>query len=107
MEYQKIMNLLDNKPNQRTKFSTKNWVRINDNSSGTYNTNSQIKFKTPMLGSSLCDYGDVYVIMVISGTITTTGAGDDDAVRLLDKRNKGIVFKNCAPFTDCISEINR
>ena len=57
-----------------------------------------------MLGSSLCDYGDACII--VSGTITTTGAGDDDAVRLLDKRNKGIVFKNCAPFTDCISEIN-
>ena len=104
MEYQKIMNLLDNKPNQRTKFSTKNWVRIYDNSSGTYNTNSQIKFKTPMLGSSLCDYGDACII--VSGTITTTGAGDDDAVRLLDKRNKGIVFKNCAPFKDCILEMN-
>ena len=48
MEYQKILNLLDNTntPNQPTKFSIKNWVEINDDARGTYNTNSQIKFKT-------------------------------------------------------------
>ena len=40
MEYQKIINLLDNAPNQPTKFRTKNWVEINDDSRGTYNTNS-------------------------------------------------------------------
>ena len=48
MEYQKMINLLDNTPNQPTKFGTKNWVEINDDSWGTYNTNSQIKFKTPI-----------------------------------------------------------
>ena len=46
MEYQKIINLFDNTPNQPTKFRKKNWVEINDDSLGTYNTNSQIKFKT-------------------------------------------------------------
>ena len=45
MEYQKIINLLYNTPNQPTKFSTKNWVEINDGARGTYNKNSQIKFK--------------------------------------------------------------
>ena len=49
MEYQKIINLLGNTPNQPTKFRTKNWVEINDDSSGTYNTNSQTKFKTSIL----------------------------------------------------------
>ena len=49
MEYQKIINLLDNTPNQTPKFGTKNWVEINDNSCGTYNTNSQIKFKITVL----------------------------------------------------------
>ena len=44
MEYQKIINLLDNTPNQPTKFRSKNWVEINDDARGTYNTNSQIKF---------------------------------------------------------------
>ena len=46
MGYQKIINLLDNTPNQTTKFRTKNWVEINDDSHETYNTYSQIKFKT-------------------------------------------------------------
>ena len=45
MEYQKIINLLDNTPNQRTKFRRINWVEINDDSRGTCNTNSQMKFK--------------------------------------------------------------
>ena len=48
MEYQKIMNLLDNTSNQLTNFRTKNWVEINDDARGTYNVNSQIKFKTSM-----------------------------------------------------------
>ena len=46
MEYQKIRNLLDNTSNQPSKFRTKNWIEINDESRGTYNGNSQIKFKT-------------------------------------------------------------
>ena len=44
MEYQKIINLLDNKPNQPSKFRTKNWVKIND-ACGMYNKDSQIKCK--------------------------------------------------------------
>ena len=44
MEYQKIINLLNNTPNQPSKFWTKNWVKINDDLHRTYNTNSQIKF---------------------------------------------------------------
>ena len=67
MEDHKIISLLDNKPNQPSKFRTKNWVEINDNSRGTYNINSQIKFKTSMLRSSLCDYCDAYIL--VNGTI--------------------------------------
>ena len=96
--------MLDNTPNQPTKFRTKDWVEINDDSRGKYNTNSQIKFKTSMLRSSLCDYSDAYIL--VSGTITIAGARNDDAARRLDERNEGVIFKNCAPFTDCISEIN-
>ena len=55
MGYQKIINLLDNTPNQPTKFRKKNWAEINDEEGGTYNGNSQIKFKTSMLRSGLCD----------------------------------------------------
>ena len=60
--YQKIINLLGNTQDQPSKFKTKNWVEINDDSRGTYNINSQIKFKTAMLKSSLYDYSDLYML---------------------------------------------
>ena len=103
MEYQKIANLLDNASNQPSKFKTRNWVEINDESRGTYTSNS-IKFKTTMLRSNLCDYADAYIL--VKGTITITGAGDDAAARQADERDKGVTFKNCAPFTKCINRIN-
>ena len=43
MEYQKIINSLGNAPNQASRFTTKNWLEINDDSRGTYNTNIQTK----------------------------------------------------------------
>ena len=104
MEYQKIVNLLDDASNQPSKFKTKNLVEVNDESRGACNVNSQIKFKTAMLKSSLCDYSDSYI--PVKGKITITGAGDDAAARIADERDKGVAFKNCAPFTNCISEIN-
>ena len=70
MEYQKIANLIDDTSNQPSKFRTRNWVEINDESKGAYNVNSQIKFKTTMLKSSLCDYSDVYIL--VKGTISVT-----------------------------------
>ena len=93
MQYQKIINLLDNKPNQPSKFSAKNWVEIYDDSRGTYNTNSQIKFKTSMLKSSLCDYSDAYIL--VKGTISVVNTADAE-----------VIFKNCALFTDWISEVS-
>ena len=56
MEYQKILSLLDNTPDQPSKFRTKNWVETNDESKQSYNTDNDIKFKTTMLRSSLYDY---------------------------------------------------
>ena len=53
MEYQKIANLIDDASNQPSKFRTKNWVKTNDQSRGTYKVNSQIKFKTEMLKSAI------------------------------------------------------
>ena len=103
MEYQKIANLLDNASNQPSKFTTKSLVKINDESKGTY-TDADIKFKTTMLRSNLFDYADTYIL--VRGTITITGAGNDDAARQADERNKGVILKNCAPFTKCISRIN-
>ena len=63
MEYQKIANLIDDSSIQPSKCRTKNWVEINDESRGTYNVNSQIKFKTTMLKSILCDYSDAYILV--------------------------------------------
>ena len=60
MEYQKIINLLDDTTNQPSKFRTINWVEINDESRGKYD-NSHIKFKTSMIRSNLCDYSDAYI----------------------------------------------
>ena len=77
-------------------------VEINDESRGVYNVNSQIKFKTTMLKSRLCDYSDAYIL--VKGTISvnnTAGAGVG-----ANNTNKKVIFKNCAPFTNCISEIN-
>ena len=104
MEYQKIANLIDDTSNQPSKFRTRKWVEINDESRGAYNVNNQIKFKTTMLKSSLCDYSDAYIL--VKGTITINGRGADAAARQADERSKGVSFKNCAPFTNCISEIN-
>ena len=104
MEYQKIANLIDGASNQLSKFRTKDWVEINHESRGTYNVNSQIKFKTTMLRSSLCDFTYAYILVKVK--ITITGAGDDAAARQADERDNGVAFKNCAPFTNYISEIN-
>ena len=100
MEYKKIINLLDNAPNQPSKFRTKNQVQISAYSRGTYSTDNQIEFKTSMLKSSLCDYNDAYIL--VRGTITIPNT---ETVAGPNKR-KNIITKNCDPFTDCRTEIN-
>ena len=55
MEYQKIIDLLGNMPDQVPRFVTKKWAEIHDESGGTYNFNNEIRFKTPALRSDLCD----------------------------------------------------
>ena len=103
MEYQKIANLIDdNTLNQPSKFRTRNWIEINDESRGVYNVGSQIKFKTTMLKSVLCDYSDAYIL--VKGTISVTNTAAQGAAA--NNINKRVIFKNCAPFTNCISEIN-
>ena len=62
MEYQKIANLLNDGSNKPSKFRTKNWVEINDDVRGVYSPNKQIRFKTAMLRSNLCDYSDAYIL---------------------------------------------
>ena len=102
MEYQKTANSIDDTPNQPFKFRTRNWVEINDESRGAYNVSSQIKFKTTMLKSSLCDYSDACIL--VKGTISVNNTAAADAA--VNNTNKKVIFKNCAPFTNCISEIN-
>ena len=94
--------MLDNTPNQPSKFRTKNWVERDDRSYGTFSTGSQIKFKTSMIRSSLCDYRDAYILA--KGTITVTKAVATGTAP--NNRGKKVAFKNCTPFTKCKSEIN-
>ena len=100
MEYQKLANLLDNASNQPSKFRTKNWVEINDESRGTYSVNRQINFKTSTLRSSLRDYSDAYILVKGKISVNNTTAADADA----NNTNKKVIFKNRAPFTDCIKK---
>ena len=86
--------MLDNTSNQSSKFRTKNWVEINDKSKGTYNVNNQIKFKTTMLKSSLCDYSDAYILGKWNITVNIAAANGAAA----NNANKKVIFKNCVPF---------
>ena len=87
----KIKNLLENRPNQSSKFRTRNWIETNDAARGTYNTNNQVKIKTSMVDSNVCDYRDAYIL--VSGTVIAVelAAGGEN-------NNLEVVFKNCAPF---------
>ena len=72
---------------------------INDDACGTYNPNSQIKFKTSMLKPSLCDYSDAHTPVIENTTVEALpAAGKNNHIQ--------VVFKNCAPFIDCITEIS-
>ena len=102
MEYQKIMHLLDNTPNQPCRFKAKNWVEVNNESRVMYKKDNQIRFETSMLRSSLCDYGDAYIL--VKGTITVAKTEAQDADN--NGANKKVILKNCAPFTNCINKIN-
>ena len=63
MEHEKITNFLDSASNKPSKFRARNWVEINDDIRGAYSPNKQIRFKTAMLRSSLCDYNDAYNLL--------------------------------------------
>ena len=102
MEYQKIANLLNDESNKPSKFRTKKWFEINDDVRGVYSPNEQIRFKTAMLRSSLCDYSDAYIL--VKGNITVNNTADAGAAA--NNTNKKVIFKNCTPFTHCISKIN-
>ena len=123
IEFQKTENFLAITSDDKnfSKFVTKKWIEVYDQSGGNYNVNKEIRIKTSMLRSDLCDYSDVYI--VVKGNITftkkiftaddieepnntdananVTNTGNDNAFA-----EKKLVFKNNAPFINCLSNIN-
>ena len=99
MEYQKITILLDNASNKPSKFRTRNWVEINIDA---YSHNKQVRFKTPMIRSSLCDYSDAYILVKGNISVNNNARAGAAATNI----NKKVIFKNCPPFTKSISKIN-
>ena len=94
METQNIVNLLNGSDNDNSKFATKKWYIIDSESNGNYSQNDEIKFSTRSIESSLCDYSDAYIL--VTGNITATP----------NNAATQVVFKNCAPFEKCRTEIN-
>ena len=99
MEFQKLVNFLDTTFDDKDlpRFVTKKWIEVYDQSEKNYNPNNEIRIKTSMLTSDLCDYSDACII--VKGTITVTNPNNA-------KRNKAAAFKDNAPFINCISKIN-
>ena len=98
MEYQKTANLLNDASNKSSKFRTRNLVEINDDIRVAYSPNKQIRFKTAMLRSSLCDYGDEYIL--ITGNISVNNNTAAAAAAAANNTNKKVIIKNFAPFTN-------
>ena len=94
--------MLNHESNKPSKIRTRNWVEINDDIRGAYSPNKQIRFKTAMLRCSLCGYSDSYIL--VKGNISVNNTAADGAA--VNNTNKKVIFKNCAPFTKCISKIN-
>ena len=100
MEYDKINNLLhseDNESEKLSKFVTRQYVKVNS-LLDTYKENKSIRFKTPMLRSSLCDYSDACIL--VKSTITVAGNN------LRDRQDRPLILKNNTPFVSCITRIN-
>ena len=123
MEFQKIVNFLDTISDNKDlpTFVTKKWIEVYDQSEGNYKVNKEIRIKTSMLRSDLCDFSDAY--LVVRGNITVTKktftaddidepyntAANVNATNTANNNafgNKKLVFKNNAPFINCISKIN-
>ena len=100
MEFERTKNSLDNITAEAPRFITEKWIEVYDQLSGeTYNTNEQIRFKTSMLKSDLCDFN--YEYFVFKGNITVSADERDG-----DEMNRQVILKNNAPFISCISKIN-
>ena len=123
MEFQNIVNLLDITSDDKDlpRYVTKKWIEVYDQSEKNYNINKEIKIKTPILRSDLCDFSDAYI--VVKGDITVDKkkiTADDfkdpnNTEAIANATNsannnvfneKKLVFKNNAPFISCITKIN-
>ena len=93
METQKIVNLLNGSDNDNSKFATKKWYIIDSETKGDYSQNDEAMFLTRSVESSLYDYSDAYILVTGNITVATNAATQ-------------VVFKNCAPFEKCRTEIN-
>ena len=99
MEYQEIKALLGNIPDKVLRFITKKWIKVYGESGETYNTKKQIRCKTSILTSDLCDYNDAYI--VVNGVVTVSAEERDR-----NEIDRDFLLKNNAPFISCISKIN-
>ena len=96
-----IKNILGTTPDKIPRFITKKCVEVHDrsgNAEDRYNPSKQIRFKTSMLRSDLCNFSDVYI--VVKGTITVVGTSNRG------RKNRSLAFKNNGPFISCISKVN-
>ena len=98
METQKIVNLLNNTDNEFSKFGTRKWYIINDQNNGQYDrrneNDSTNKFGTKVIKSNICDYSDAYILVTADIKVADVAA------------NTNVAFKNCAPFTRCVTHKN-
>ena len=87
--------MLNDSNKKSSKFATKKWHVIHSESKGNYSSNNRIKCLTSSLESSLCDYSNAYILVTRNITIAGVDA------------NTKVAFKNCAPFEEWRTEINK
>ena len=102
--------MLNSSENEYSKFATKKWYVIDSESKGVYSHENPIKFLTSSLESSLCDYSDAYILVTgnitVTRTIAAAGAGNDPQRKQPLDAATQVIFKNCAPFEKCSTEID-
>ena len=123
MEFQKVTNFLDTTSDNidLPKFVTKKWVEVYDQSEKNYNPHKEIRIKTSMLRSDLCDFSDAYIVVTGNTMVTKKRFTANDfeapnntnlnAINTNNANNnafgeKKLVFKNNVPFINCILKIN-
>ena len=83
METQKIVNLLNGSDNENSKFATKKWYIIDNESKGNYSHKNPIKFLTSSLESSICDYSDAYILVTWNIIVTGGDANTKAALKIV------------------------